>query len=270
MKIDAIVFSPTRTGRRVVERVAAGFAAGSDRIEWTDLTPWSADTTTGERVVGGVAVVAVPVYGGRVAERAVERLARIRAAEPGRTPAILVVVYGNRDYEDALLELGDWAVGQGFVPLAGGAFVGEHSYSRPKEGMPIAEGRPDEADCAAAERFGAEARAKYERLKAGAASPDGGLVLPGRRPYKVKGAATPATPTTDPERCTGCGVCVGNCPTGAIGLTPDGVAASGAERCIKCCACLKFCPAGARSFVTPYTERLFRNFTVRREPELFL
>ena len=60
------------------------------------------------------------------------------------SPAVAVVVYGNRDYDDALLELRDWCVAHGFVPVAGAAFIGEHSYSRPDR--PIAGGRPDNPD----------------------------------------------------------------------------------------------------------------------------
>ena len=55
-----------------------------------------------------------------------------------------MVVYGNRDYEDALLELSDRAKDWGLTPVAAGAFIGEHSYSRPS--LPVAEGRPDEDD----------------------------------------------------------------------------------------------------------------------------
>lgn len=63
---------------------------------------------------GELCVIAVPVYGGRVAATALQRLQRLKG---NGSPAILVVVYGNRDYEDALLELRDTAVQLGFVPL---------------------------------------------------------------------------------------------------------------------------------------------------------
>ena len=99
--------------------------------------------------------MAVPVYAGRVAPLALERLRRFRG---NSSPAILLVVYGNRDYEDALVELRDVVMDLGFVPLAAGAFVGEHSYSRRE--MPIAEGRPDDADLAAACQFGEKALSK--------------------------------------------------------------------------------------------------------------
>lgn len=262
MEINLIAFSPTHTGRTVAENVVAGFAAGTDTVRRIDLT--LQESCTDDIIAGGMAVFAAPVYGGRVAETAVERFGRIRAVEPGCTPVILTVVYGNRDYEDALVELRDIAVRQGFVPLSAGAFVGEHSYSRPDEGMPIAEGRPDAADCAVAKRFGAESRDKYDKEGWTPAEVRGNV------PYKEKGPATPATPATDPELCTGCGNCIDVCPTGVVFLTDAGLAVSDSAGCIKCCACLKFCPVGARRFDTPYTEKLFRNFSARREPELFL
>lgn len=98
-------------------------------------------------------VVAVPVYGGRVAETAVERLRNFRADQ---APVVPVVVYGNRDYEDALLELSDLLKEKGFVPVAAAAFIGEHSFSRPD--MPVAAGRPDEEDLRKAMAFGLQIR----------------------------------------------------------------------------------------------------------------
>ena len=70
---------------------------------------------------GELCVIAVPVYGGRVAATALQRLQRLKG---NGSSAILVVVYGNRDYEDALLELRDTTVQLGFVPLTAGAFIG--------------------------------------------------------------------------------------------------------------------------------------------------
>ena len=83
----------------------------------------------------------MPVYAGRVAPIALQRIRRLKGEN---APVVLVSVYGNRDYEDALVELRDETTRLGFTPLAAGAFIGEHSYSRP--GMPVAEGRPDAND----------------------------------------------------------------------------------------------------------------------------
>ncbi len=51
-----------------------------------------------------VVLFAAPVYGGRLPAMAAERFRRIRGAGQ---KCVAVVVYGNRDYEDALLELHD-------------------------------------------------------------------------------------------------------------------------------------------------------------------
>ena len=49
-----------------------------------------------------LSIIGVPVYGGRVPVEAISRLQRLKA---NNTPAVIVVVYGNRDYNDAILEL---------------------------------------------------------------------------------------------------------------------------------------------------------------------
>lgn len=46
------------------------------------------------------------------------------------------------------------------------------------------------------------------------------------------------------ELCTGCGVCVGVCPTGALYLV-EGRAAVDTALCNECQACIEACPSGA-------------------------
>lgn len=76
-----------------------------------------------------VAIFAVPVYGGHVAPVALERLREIRGEG---TPAVVLAVYGNRSFGTAVAELASFVAGRGFVPVAAGAFVGEHSTARPQ------------------------------------------------------------------------------------------------------------------------------------------
>ena len=61
--------------------------------------------TTGEAVIpaSALAIIVVPVYGGRVAPLAMERLQYIRGVD---TPTVLVVVYGNRAYEKSFNGIG--------------------------------------------------------------------------------------------------------------------------------------------------------------------
>ena len=257
-KIHLIYFSPTRTSARIAHAIAE--ATGIKEVVVSDLT---LDASAQVRVDHAIAVIAVPVYGGRVAETAMERLAGVRASD---SVAVPVVLYGNRDYEDALRELTDWTRQQGFVPLAAGAFVGEHSYSR--KNMPIAASRPDASDLKMAEVFARDVVGKLSEYASAADLPV--LEVKGEFPYKVKGLSVPAAPVTTEEECTQCGLCVEVCPTGAVRLGENGFPQTEKTDCIKCCACVKECPAGVRIFDTPYTAMLFTNFNKRREPELFL
>lgn len=230
----------------------------TEHITETDLTY---EKACQELVLRGtITVIAVPVYGGRIAETALERMKNIRGEG---SVAVPVVVYGNRDYDDALLELRDWCIEHGFAPVAGAAFIGEHSYSR--WDRPIAAHRPDEADLQVALKFGAKVREILFQL------PDlkgvGELRVKGNFPYKQKSPKTPQAPVTKVELCTQCGFCIEICPVQAIRSEEE--VGSDAELCIKCCACVKQCPNGARVFDTPYTDMLFKNFSARREPELF-
>lgn len=239
------------------------------RIE-TDLT--LDEETTPICIEDSLTIVAAPVYGGRIAEVAIERIKRLQGKN---SPVIVVALYGNRDYEDALVELRDLTAGNGFTPLAAGAFIGEHSYSRANEGMPIAAGRPDADDLAKAEAFG---KACLDKLNAAIAEKGTENILAeisnffvkGNVPYKVITHGTPTCPVST-EDCFACGECIEVCPTHAISLSEDGNSIeTDVNRCIRCCACVKECPAGARIYNTPYTARLFQNFSARREPETFL
>ena len=130
-------FSPTHTSKRVGEAVAAGLQAA--RLVENDLTHTPADDAI--LPSSSVAVVAVPVYRGSVAPLALERLQGLHG---DGTPVVLLAVYGNRDYEHALDDLDRFMTERGFVTVAAGTFVGEHSYSTPQ--TPVAAGRPDRSD----------------------------------------------------------------------------------------------------------------------------
>jgi ferredoxin len=254
--VYSVFFSPTGTTRAVVQAVAEG----------TGLVPELDINLT--RPAGGktcfavqdLVLVGMPVYAGRLPQPAVQRFKQIRGTD---TPVVAVVVYGNRAYDDALLELTDLCAEQGFRVVGAAAFVGEHSFS--SDALPIAPGRPDAADLEKARAFG-------RQLMQGA-DPKRAVSVPGNRPYKA--AMTPAgtAVSANHDLCTGCGTCAEICPTGAIRLT-DGAPETEAESCIWCCACLKNCPVGARQVALPkvqeVAQRLHKNCQTRLEPEWFL
>ena len=279
--ITVICFSPTHTSKTIAEAVAAGMArarCGSEGnaeasascsmlVRTIDLTLDRSDEpitlTSGETVVLGA-----PVYAGRVAPEAVRRLKRIQVAAGASIPAVITVTYGNRDYEDALVELYDLALSLGLTPFAAGAFIGEHSYSTPE--MPVAEGRPDSMDIADARIFGGQCARKLD--SSGAFAP---FHIKGNRPYKEPArpstptaasqphsgtAPTPAVPVTA-DGCPLCGECAAVCPTGAIVLDSGSMKVLTAPSlCIRCCACVKACPAGMRTYSTPFAAFLHEHW----------
>ena len=253
-----VYFSPTHTSRTIARAIGEGIGMGR-RIE-IDLTLDMSDSPI--EIKDSLTILAVPVYAGRVSPTALQRLTRLKGTN---SPVILVAVYGNRAYEDALVELRDLALERGFTPLSAGAFIGEHSYSR--KNMPIAEGRPDKEDLRCAEEFGKKALDKLEKAVAlDAIYP---FHINGNVPYHEVGASTPVAPVTLPERCTVCGECLEICPTDAIFINEEGLIDTDKTKCIKCCACVKYCPNEARVFDTPYTAMLHEHFSARREPEVF-
>ena len=140
-----IYFSPTHTSKQVAEAIVHG--TGIKNVISINLTLQTVEETV--IPTSALAVIVVPVYGGHVAPLAMERLESIRGLD---TPAVLVVVYGNRAYEKALMELDAFAIPHGLKVIAGATFIGEHSYSTDK--CPIADGRPNESDLDYAEDFG--------------------------------------------------------------------------------------------------------------------
>lgn len=270
-----VFFSPTHTSARVARAIAEGI--GMPRRIETDLTYDEAETPI--EIENSLTIVAAPVYGGLISETAMERIQRLKGHN---SPVIIVAVYGNRDYEDALVQLRATLSTNGFTPLSAGAFIGEHSYSRPAENMPIAQGRPDANDLDIARLFGKDSAAKLEKaitlypietctssMNEDLAHSLSDFYVKGNIPWKVLTHGTPTCPECT-EDCCACGQCIDLCPTHAISLNDEGQIETDINRCIRCCACVKECPVGARVYNTPYTTKLFQNFPNRREPETFL
>lgn len=256
--VHVIYFSPTHTSAKIAHAIVEGMGAVS--FSESDLTYEMPDSE--EVVERELTVVAVPVYGGRVADTAIERLKKFVGKD---SPVVPVVVYGNRDYEDALWELSDLLVQQGFTFLAAAAFVGEHSFSTSQ--YPVASGRPDQKDHDEAFLFGQHALEKLEACSS--LESLSSLQIKGNRPYKEKKPSAPVAPLVDASRCNLCGHCIGVCPVSAISIVNDEMY-SDPTRCIKCCACVKECPEEARTFPNPFAEYLYKNFSARKAPEMFL
>lgn len=261
--VKLVYFSPTRTTERVLSSIASGL--GTEPSLVIDFTLPEARSRSLDAFQDELVLLGVPVYSGRVPLDAAEYL---RSLTANRTPAVAVVVYGNRAYDDALLELTELARGAGFVPVAAGAFVGEHSFSSTE--APLAPGRPDDRDAAQAWEFGARIRAKLAPLSS--LEQVAPFAVPGGFPYRQRVKLFRIAPTTSVELCTQCGLCAPVCPKGAI----DDTDATRTDRgeCILCCACVRVCPVHARvvedAAVRDLVRRLQQTCAERREPETFL
>ena len=256
-------FSPTGTTRTIAHRIARGIHHG--KLELIDITKADARAQSLRTSESDLLVVAVPVYIGRAPAVVMDWLNRI---EPRDTPTVCIVVYGNRAYEDALLELKDTLRGRGCIPIACAAYIGEHSFSSPE--IPIAAGRPDAADLDHAEAFG---RKVAEKVLSSASSADLlDVATPGNHPYRGDSKLWDVDFIAVGEACAHCGTCTDACPMDAIDAEHSDVIDK--IKCITCCACIKSCPQNARTMkpspVKGAALRLNRLYSERKQPESFL
>lgn len=256
--VHALYFSPTGSTKKIVKEVGRtlGFP-----IQEHDMTLPTGRETALELAEDELLIVGVPVYAGRVPELAVNYLTKVKG---NQSKAVFIVLFGNRAYEDALLELKHILEGNGFKGIAAGAFIGEHSYTKQ-----VGTGRPDEEDLQRANHFGIEVKSLMGQLKNSSLIID--LSVNGKLPYREKMPLPPMSPETR-ENCTKCGICAKVCPASAIDKK-DFSAIDGAK-CIRCFACIKACPVSAKvfrhDFILKTTQTLIQNCSsVRREPELF-
>lgn len=240
-----IIFSPTGGVKKCTDLLSAQLGT-----QWKEIDlsrPVSPVTLTAE----DLCIYAIPSFGGRVVPVATERMKFIQG---NGAKAILLCVYGNRAYEDTLVEMQDTLNDQGFRCIAAVAALAEHSIMNQ-----YAAGRPDASDEAMLADFAAKISRNLDNTLTS---------LPGNRPYKEY-KVVPMVPQLG-DNCTGCGLCAAECPVGAISAD----FAIDPQKCIGCMRCRSICPSQAR-FLDPerlamLIGRLGPALEGKKENELFL
>ena len=248
MRLVTMKFSASQTTAKVVDQLCAGLGLPRRDLnlnEGASLGPQDC------------LIAAFPVFSGRLPAFFKVWMDQIQGRD---TPAVAVVVYGNRAYEDALLELSDALEAGGFTVVGAAAVVAQHSIF-----PAVANGRPDAADAAGIANFAQTWLEKGLDAAHPMTSP-----VPGQRPYR-KITALPLKPQTN-SRCLRCGRCAVVCPVQAI--DPAQPRLTDKTRCVSCTACIQVCPAGARQFPPAlyYPARLVFQQKMKqpRQPEWFL
>ena len=271
-KVWAVYFSATDTTKKTVLTIAdeAARLLGAEREDYDFTLP-------GMRENGFAAgkddlvIFGTPVYAGRVPNVMLKYLATIQG---NGTLAVPVVLFGNRNFDDGLIELRDILENTGFHTVAAAAFVGEHSFSKA-----LAAGRPDADDMKEALAFAGKVAEKVKGL------PEGEVPAP----VEVEGVPHPYRGYYQPrdrkgvsidirkvkslvsDACDDCKICADVCPMGSISHENvreyTGI-------CIKCGACIKKCPKQARYYEDEgylyHQHELEEGYTRRAAISLFL
>lgn len=253
--VHAVYFSATYTTRKVIREIADRM---NTQVIEHDITQRKPENPV-QLPEDSLLIVGIPVYAGRIPALAVEALKQF---EGRLTPAIIVCVYGNRDYDDALLELHDLVIERGFKPVSAAAFIAQHSIF-----PTVGTSRPDQQDLIRIQAFADESRACLETIEDTGLIPD--LKIKGNSIYKTPGKI-PLAPKGN-RRCDQCGTCARLCPVEAI--PADKPRTTDKQKCIACGRCIVVCPQDARHFGGLLYSLVKRKFTkanaARKEPEIY-
>lgn len=243
MKISILYFSPTGTTRKTLRAFSKklGELLNAGPVQELDFTPKRNREIEYTFSPEDLVVIGLPVYAGRLPNVLKEFLATIQG---GGAKGVAITLFGNRSFDDALVELSDRMKENSFKLLGSGAFVGEHSFSDI-----LGKGRPLAEDLKELDEFASAVALKAKEENPGTDFPVAGEVpyRPYYTPKNMEGQGVnflKAKPLTNSD-CTDCKLCVELCPMDSI-TYEDTSQVPGI--CIKCSACVKFCPVGAKYF----------------------
>lgn len=257
-KVKTVYFSPGKKTAKILNLFIKNF---SIKCENNNITSYKKRDIEIDFQNNELAVFASPVYGGRIPALVADEFRNIRGSN---TPAVIIAVYGNGSYGDALLEMQEILENNNFKVIAAGAYVANHSIMRR-----VAVNRPDEKDEEVIKQFANKAKEKLESIKD--INKISKLKVKGKYPYR-RYPGMPLKPSIIKQKCDLCGACVINCPVNAI--PKDNPMITDKKKCISCMGCHIICTRQARKInVVLYElcEFPFRHmYNKRKEPEQFI
>ncbi|MEG0687288.1 MAG: 4Fe-4S binding protein [Hungatella sp.] len=253
MSVYSMIFSPTGGTEKVMKLLEKDFQT-EKRI---DLTKNNENYHNLLLKKEDLCLIGVPSYGGRVPQAALERLRQING---NGAIAIIVVVYGNRAYDDTLLELKNELTDCNFQVVSAIAAVAEHSIMHQ-----FGAGRPDAKDEQDLHEFAQDIKVALRKRTGNEA-----LQVPGKQPYREYGGV-PFKPQAN-EKCRSCGQCSAQCPVGAI--SKDHPTLTDQSKCISCMRCISICPQNARglhkAMLFVASQKMKKACSERKNNELFV
>lgn len=156
--VHAVYFSPTGNAKKVVTTLAQAIAdtLGVPMDSYDFTLPESREKV---HIYGAddLLVIGTPVYAGRIPNK---MLPFVQTHFEGNGAlAIPVAVFGNRNFDNGLIELRNELEAHGFHTIAGAGIPTEHVFSDK-----LATGRPDADDLAQIHAFGIKAAEKIASL----------------------------------------------------------------------------------------------------------
>lgn len=229
--VNLVYFSATNVSKKYAQ--AMGKSLEKEIVEYDITLPINRNPSIAPRFTKDeLVILSLPIYGGRVPTICLDY---INAMKGENTPCVIVGTYGNRHYDDALVEMEDIVSEQGFIVIGAAALIGRHSFSDE-----IAGDRPNEKDLEEAANFIKEVvKKECKPLEKG--------TIPGNRPYKERGGTMPLGPSTT-EECIDCKICAKKCPNGVISVENPKELVKEATECLRCHSCVVKCPKQAKYF----------------------
>lgn len=266
-KTWCVCFSPTGSTEKAVRAVTEGrsiHAPANPAYEYIDVNRPEVRSQTYTFNREDFVVLGTPTYAGRVPNKIMPFFRdKIKG---NQTKAVIVVTYGNRSYDDCLMEMILMAEANGFLVAGAAAVPCEHAFA-----PSLATGRPDSEDLQKLHELGhiTGEQLYSDHILRRHIIPGNNPVGPYYVPKKPNGEPAKflkAKPETDMEKCVRCGFCWGNCVMESI---EQGVPEIVSGVCIKCQRCVKMCPKGAKYFddedFIQHKQMLEENFASKDE-----